>query len=849
MQRHAKEYLSQFANRSNTKDWLRFLVDKIIIGNGTISDADMNVVYSLLKNDSNGTIPAISSVTTQQNRLPLTLNSLKHSTGVCALQENTVIKFSPAITILYGLNGSGKSSYFKILNEIVGGNIHKEIIGDIYAESIKPIAIKLEYSYGGQERFHDCQDKVIRANNSLNYIRVFDSSYLDGLLDIRPTDQTVVVPYGLNLFSAITNRIDEIKQRITNEIDCFRLPQIDLSLIEQTLQDSFRQNAISNAQRCQIEAQYTYDPQIDSQIGTLKCRIKDITETDYGTRLVELTKIESALTALLHNAQTICKKYLSDISIVRDLLYSYQLLQVESDNIKSQTAILRSIGDTNSEEWKTFIISGEKFITATNLPQTICPYCRQPIIDDNVRDLLTAYSFFLNDKSEKALREVCQSIVNKIFEIEHTPININFPSEIGNIKEDKLDALKEKVTNLDCFIKSQYYVLVQMLKSKQLTEDMCDISIYIPPIRPIIDSYKVEKSTITELNNNKTRLIEELKEQLLPLQQHKYISTNQELFKKWFVDYDTLANLKKLSSKISTRAITQLSETAYNELITEQLILEFNNQLQAIGLKRHSVELNAANRKKGIVNMVIKVNGHSIRQILSEGELKAIGLALFVAECKLQHEPYPIIFDDPVNSLDHQIAANFANIIMSLDNQAIIFTHNRLFLDAFECSKENHICKQMDNGCNDSRGKHIYIYKIQDEGKSNKGVVIQHRKDCSKTYIKAATRKLNKSPFEESGGVASDLRNAIERIVDEVILNQQVPTRYSNKNSRIDWNGLSQLNPNSKIISALNTIHSRLSGGDLHNGTESSNNPITKDEFKEMVTLLDYIVINKSVPN
>jgi predicted ATPase len=51
---------------------------------------------------------------------------LEHIQGVNALKQNQTIKFNNSVTILYGLNGAGKSRYFKILNEIVGGNQKKE---------------------------------------------------------------------------------------------------------------------------------------------------------------------------------------------------------------------------------------------------------------------------------------------------------------------------------------------------------------------------------------------------------------------------------------------------------------------------------------------------------------------------------------------------------------------------------------------------------------------------------------------------------------------------------------------------------------------------------------------------
>ena len=64
-----------------------------------------------------------------------------------------------------------------------------------------------------------------------------------------------------------------------------------------------------------------------------------------------------------------------------------------------------------------------------------------------------------------------------------------------------------------------------------------------------------------------------------------------------------------------------------------------------------------------------------------------------------------------------------ADLLMNIDNQIIVFTHNKMFLDCFECSEDGHICKGINSACSSTRGKHIYLYETQSEGKNKKGVI------------------------------------------------------------------------------------------------------------------------------
>lgn len=192
--------------------------------------------------------------------------------------------------------------------------------------------------------------------------------------------------------------------------------------------------------------------------------------------------------------------------------------------------------------------------------------------------------------------------------------------------------------------------------------------------------------------------------------------------------------------------------------------------------------------------------------------------------------------DDPVNSLDHKIAGNFAECLLKLENQIVLFNHNKLFLDAFETSKRNHICQTIDSDCNNAQGKHIRIYQVNSEGVNSKGVLSNYKANKAKFHIKEAKKILKQSPFNDELKTANLIRKAVECTIDEVIFNNQVPTKHSNKNRRIAWAELKNINNDNSVIDTLEKIHSRVSGGEMHNGTENEENPIEVDEFNIMIS-------------
>lgn len=127
------------------------------------------------------------------------------------------------------------------------------------------------------------------------------------------------------------------------------------------------------------------------------------------------------------------------------------------------------------------------------------------------------------------------------------------------------------------------------------------------------------------------------------------------------------------------RSLTDLSKVASEQLLNQDFEKLFLTECAHLRAPVVSVDFTGkrgqASRKKSLVA------GHKLSDILSEGEQKVIALADFIAESSLRRKGSPIVFDDPVNSLDYKRLKHVVERIYGLSKtrQIIIFTHNIWF--------------------------------------------------------------------------------------------------------------------------------------------------------------------------
>jgi hypothetical protein len=142
--------------------------------------------------------------------------------------------------------------------------------------------------------------------------------------------------------------------------------------------------------------------------------------------------------------------------------------------------------------------------------------------------------------------------------------------------------------------------------------------------------------------------------------------------------------LNASASGFNTSAISRKTSAARDELVKQDFEDLFKKELTALRKSSLHIDLRFGT-DRGTSTVSQSISRHTLAEILSEGEQKAIALAEFLTELQLDNTKAPVIFDDPVNSLDHRIIDEVVKrlIDLSKQRQVVIFTHSILLLHSF----------------------------------------------------------------------------------------------------------------------------------------------------------------------
>jgi energy-coupling factor transporter ATP-binding protein EcfA2 len=705
--------------------------------------------------------------------------------NVSSLAAKQVLNFSiDGMTVIYGDNGVGKSSYAKILkNACLTRGEKPNILGNIFDFDNKPCLSKICYQIGDEpekEVHWEYQGNEISA---LKSIRIFDTQsachYVEkeGELDYRPA--------GLHLLDELIKVCKYIKTQVEPKIaECSlqkNLPIID----ENTIAGKFLKSISTSTTSIQLESNCI----TSDEILTLEKTQRELLELRTKTAAEIRKKLERKITSLkplLNSFEKAASAITNDeekvvMDLKSDLKSKFDAAEIARGKVFSELP-LDGIG---SKSWKVLWDAASNFIKTTNDEKAFptvagdyCPLCLQDVSDKaSVR--MTKFEEYIKDVTQKDHKTAENKLKKKLLVIENVSLVLEPYKAVIEELEENLPNIKDSIKEfLDQFSKRQSLLLTHNVEESEIeTAPKYDRSIvdnikkHIESIEKQVEALKDDKE-VEKQYNAKMALEKELKAKKA-LTDGKLQIEAEVKRQKAYLAYG------KIKNQTNPRLITQKSTEISNVYLTSSLKDYFKTELQQMGFNYYEVKANTRG-SSGAQLFKLKLNdvgSTKVHTIASEGEQKCLALASVFAELKADARMSGVVFDDPVNSLDHKWRTKIASrlVMESLERQVIVFTHDIVFLKLLLESSET-----VDSS-------KINVVSL-DRGRSVTGIVRSAPPwDALTTakrikYLKVLCRELRKVDQEGTeteydqlaGSFYGYLREAWERLVEEKLLNKVV---------------------------------------------------------------------------
>ncbi len=667
-------------------EWSKLLIDKIVSTESNLLPADRNQVFNYFLQSINlhTGLPALT--TTKPNYVPtdkvIELETLSDITGVNKLAKNQTLKFSKNITVIYGENGTGKTGYGRILkslgfsydpNNTVHPNIYGAVEGKSAVINFKSNGTSQTFNWTGANKDAELQN-----------ISVFNNSCVQISLSDR---QLIVSPIGFHLFNIVSSELNELTQLLNAKIESH---PTTISWADSLHLGTPQQIYISGLSATSTEQKLTelssITPAQEQELIDKQTELSQLNKTLLQTEIQNLNSSLTELGTIISKIQIAQTNFTSaNWQKLIDLNKDIAILESKTRTGIKEIAENNGIEFYETPQFQSFIKAAEdyiKVIDKSDYPNSkdTCIYCLQPL-EDEAKLLLASYRTLLNDKIQEnllALKQQKTNLINQVLKIE---TNLFFHQPTFGIDENQKTIQPAEII--------EFNTTLEVLKTTFTTDRIIDGSAFSFDYAKYIKFFTDKKTAIGIVLTQKSDLLTnlsiketELKNKISELIDRKLLSTKVLDVKTSIANRKIVSTLQTKSSSFSTNSISRKTSDAREQLVEKNFNDLFQAELKLFKKSDLKIELNFGT-DKGKSKIWHRLNSsYTLADILSEGEQKAISLAEFLTELQLDNVKAPVIFDDPVNSLDHRIIDEVGKrfIELSKQRQVIIFTHSILLL-------------------------------------------------------------------------------------------------------------------------------------------------------------------------
>jgi energy-coupling factor transporter ATP-binding protein EcfA2 len=663
-----------------------------IVTSTTLTQNDIAELVQLVKKECGDTTVTLNAVPLNNTHIPTVtringsypkLISLSNPKNICALHDEGSLQFSDfGLTVVYGNNGSGKSSYSRILRKLCWSRNPSVVLKkNVFNPSTNQQEVNFVVENNGSNANFTWTENS-PSNPVLNSIFVFDNSCGD--IYINNENPTEYKPVGIDVLEKLIGTFQSISQALSASIASHttqKPPILPATLLQTNTAQWY--GTIETLLRTDIDANIQF-----TQVNI-----------DRKQELINLTTTQNPQQSITNcnNQKTRINGYMQQIAQIEALFNEQNINELirhrstfESVSQAYQIAT-RELQDINTLEgfgtdpWRTLWESAKNFAHSSNLSDgqnfpswgslEKCVFCQQELDETAKQRLMTFNQFVLNDISTQlnSINSITQQKQNLYNAIVLPPI------EHFTELEQLIPSFRENYIQFFHSVSAFKNSIISFLQNGgELNITLQALS---PSIGSVIPSIDLQIAQNNQLLQNRNTLVSELNE----LMAKEFLFNNKATVLQYYDEYKNKAWINQCQSQLSTTGISRkIGELMENQAVNLQH-QEFISHLNFFNSDLASKVLISKTRtNQGNTFQKCSLNGisDSINSILSEGEQKIIALSNFLAECTIDSRLNTIIFDDPVTSLDMDYKDLIATKIVQLSQsrQIIVFTHDLSFL-------------------------------------------------------------------------------------------------------------------------------------------------------------------------
>ncbi len=685
--------LAAWANQSD--EWVRHLVSQILSSNRTATAADLDYAYDLFRQEKaldERVLPAEPDLQVDglqdDAEESLAITKLSEVSGVNALVSGAVIEPHAGLTILFGENGTGKTGYARVFKALAGSRTADVILGDIATQTEVPLSAKIDYTLGGQANVFQWNGQ--QGQVPFTRISIFDNPSVN--IHVDDDLEYVYVPTVLALFNHVVSAIKAVQANIDQTITelgtgattpLSRFPKdSDLYPLIETLGASTDLDG--------LKARASKDPKVDEKIDALRKAVASLEANTMAAQIASRQRSERVLSQAIVLADVLADFKVDDYN--KSIAKRVEL-QGDYKTFRSALFSAAALPAEPEHTWETLVVSAaayeEHLVAAGVHDDKKCPYCRQTLSSE-ASDMLGKYSEYLASKISadmSALSVEIDTSTKKVRAVEAGEISALI-AEYSK-REDRPDYYDQLVVLTSALTSYQSSIKL----GEGINAPLEDLAATSTDLNAKLAVTSAEIVTLQDQVKNRASALVDKKKEVSTLVAAAELAKSWPEIQRQVASAKEADRLKKMSRSIPglSRSVTELSKTVSDQLINQSFDKLFIEECEA--LRAPTLKVEFSGRQGKAQRRKVMSGKHKPSKVLSEGEQNVLAMADFLAEARLSGITAPVIFDDPVSSLDHRRINEVAKRVAILAEgiQVVVFTHDIFFattlLSLFEKSK------------------------------------------------------------------------------------------------------------------------------------------------------------------